>query len=114
MDLFASLNVGTLTLELATPRAGSLDALRKIRDDQRICVGVLNQKQQALEPTEDVVARIAAAVDAFGKDRVLLSTDCGFATFADNPIVAEALAQQQLAQIVDARDTYLRQAEDAQ
>lgn len=114
VDLFAALNVGTLTLELATPRAGSLDALRGIREDQRVCVGVLNQKQQSLEPTEDVVARIAAAVEAFGKDRVLLSTDCGFATFADNPIVADTLAQQQLAQIVAARDAYLQQAGDTQ
>lgn len=114
VDLFAALNVGTLSLELATPRAGSLDALSGIREDQRVCVGVLNQKQQALEPTEDVVARIAAAVEAFGTDRVLLSTDCGFATFADNPIVADRLAQQQLAQIVQARDTYLQQVGDTQ
>lgn len=109
VDLFASVNVGILSLELATPRAGSLDALRGIREDQRVSVGVLNQKQQALEPIEAVVARIAAAVDTFGTERVLLSTDCGFATFADNPIVADALARDQLALIVQARDAYLKQ-----
>ncbi|MEP7162118.1 MAG: cobalamin-independent methionine synthase II family protein, partial [Dermatophilaceae bacterium] len=43
--LLASLNVHTLMLELCTPRAGELDALAGLREDQRIGVGVFNQKK---------------------------------------------------------------------
>lgn len=106
VDLFRAVNVGNLVLELATPRAGEMDVLRGIREDQRVCVGVLNQKKQELEPVEVVEQRIAEAVELFGRDRVFFSTDCGFATFADNPIVAQRLAQQQLELIVQARDKF--------
>ncbi len=41
----------------------------------------------------------------FGRHRVLLNTDCGFATFADSPIVSSALAEAQLGVLVRARDT---------
>ena len=37
------------------------------------------------------------AVDLFGRDRVLVTTDCGFATFSDNPVCTAPLAEQKLA-----------------
>jgi 5-methyltetrahydropteroyltriglutamate--homocysteine methyltransferase len=55
-----------------------------------------------IEPVEALVARAEAAVDLFGAERVLLNPDCGFATFADNPISSARLAEQQLAAIVQA------------
>jgi 5-methyltetrahydropteroyltriglutamate--homocysteine methyltransferase len=35
-------------------------------------------------------------VQLFGVDRVLLNPDCGFATFADNPIAPAAVAEEKL------------------
>jgi 5-methyltetrahydropteroyltriglutamate--homocysteine methyltransferase len=35
-------------------------------------------------------------VQLFGAARVLLNPDCGFATFADNPLASAAVAQQKL------------------
>jgi 5-methyltetrahydropteroyltriglutamate--homocysteine methyltransferase len=32
----------------------------------------------------------------FGKERVLFTPDCGFATFADNPLASEQIAEQKL------------------
>lgn len=104
VPLFQAVNVGTLVLELATPRAGELEALADVRPDQRIGVGVVNQKQTELESRETVAARGQRAIDLFGIERVLLNTDCGFATFADNPIVSATLAEQQLQLIANARD----------
>jgi len=43
-----------------------------------------------------VQARAERAVQLFGPRRVLLNTDCGFATFADNPIASATLAQGML------------------
>lgn len=32
-------------------------------------------------------------INLFGAERVLLTPDCGFATFADNPVSSDAIAQ---------------------
>lgn len=104
VPLFRSLNVGTLVLELCTPRAGELAALAGIRDDQRVGVGVLNQKDPADDTVEDVIGRAQRAIDLFGYDRVLLNTDCGFATFADNPIQSARAAERDLGLLAQARD----------
>ena len=100
-------NVGTLFLELCTERAGEAEILSEIPDDKRIGVGVVNQKLDAVEPVEDIRRRVARAVDLFGEDRVLLTPDCGFATFADNPVASAAVAESKLRAMVQARDSYL-------
>ena len=40
--------------------------------------------------------RAEKAIQSFGADRVLLNPDCGFATFADNPITAATIAEKKL------------------
>ena len=98
----ASMKVGAYLLEACTPRAGDMALLQKLPADARIGVGVVNQKQRAIEPVEEIVARIARAADLFGADRLLLHPDCGFATFADNPICSMQIAEGKLAAIVQA------------
>ena len=46
------------------------------------------------------------AVDLFGAERVLLTPDCGFATFADNPVASARVAEAKLKSIVEARDKF--------
>ena len=104
VPLLGSLNVQTLLLELCTPRAGDLDALAGLRDDQRVAVGVVNQKRQDPEPADEPLARAERAIRYFGRERVLLTTDCGFATFADNPIVTADLAERKLRLLAEVRD----------
>jgi 5-methyltetrahydropteroyltriglutamate--homocysteine methyltransferase len=96
LPLLSSLSVGTLFLELSTPRAGDLDVLRDLPTDYRIGVGVVNQKHDAVEPAEQILARARRAVDLFGAERVLLTPDCGFATFADSPVASARIAEDQL------------------
>ena len=104
MGLLESVPVGTLTLELCTPRAGELDVLAAIPGDRRMGVGVLNQKEQRLETVEEVIERAERAIKLFGPERVLLNPDCGFATFADNPIVGPELAEAKLGVLAEARN----------
>lgn len=110
VPLFRELPVGTLFLELCTPRAGELEVLADLPNDLRIGVGVVNQKLDAVEPPEAVLARAERAVQLFGVNRVLLTPDCGFATFADNPIASAAVAEAKLRVIADTaarlRDRY--------
>lgn len=102
VPLLASLPVGTLFLELATPRAGELAPLADLPPTTRIGVGVVNQKLDQVEPVEEIVAKAEAAVRLFGPDRVLLNPDCGFATFADNPVSSAAVAEAKLGAIAHA------------
>lgn len=96
--------VGTLFLELSTPRAGEMAVLRDLPEDKRIAVGVVNPKLNAVEPPDEICGRIRRAIDLFGGERVLLTPDCGFATFADNPVASAASAGAKLGAIVEARN----------
>lgn len=102
LPLLSGLPVGTLFLELCTPRAGELEVLAALPERMRIGVGVCNQKSGATDEVDAVVARIERAVSLFGAQRVLLNPDCGFATFADNPIVTSEVAEARLRGIADA------------
>jgi 5-methyltetrahydropteroyltriglutamate--homocysteine methyltransferase len=102
LGLLSRAPVGTLFLELATPRAGELEVLAELPADKRIGVGVVNQKSPRVETADEVFARAERAVKLFGKERVLLNPDCGFATFADNPIASAEVATGKLKAIAEA------------
>lgn len=110
VPLFRTLPVGTFFLELATPRAGDLEPLADLPADCRVGVGVVNQKLDRVESVEEIVTKAEAAVRRLGPDRVLLNPDCGFATFADNPLASSGVAEAKLAAIAEAarrlRDKY--------
>jgi 5-methyltetrahydropteroyltriglutamate--homocysteine methyltransferase len=102
VPLLSSLHVGTYVLEMATPRAGDVEVLRGLPDDRRVAVGVVNPKHARVETPEEIVARARRAIDVLGRDRVLLVPDCGFATFADNPVATAAAAEAKLAAMAEA------------
>lgn len=102
LPLLAEVQVGTLFLELATPRAGEIDVLRDLPRHVRIGVGVVNQKNERVEGIDEVLSRVRRATAALGPERVLLTPDCGFATFADNPVASARTAEAKLRVIADA------------
>ncbi len=77
VPLLSAVDVGTLTLELCT---------------------------HPVDDVADVVERAEKAIGLFGAERVLLNPDCGFATFADNPIVSADVAEAKLAVLAQVRD----------
>lgn len=101
-DTLSQMKVGAYLLEMCTPRAGEMEILRKLPEDARIGVGVVNQKTQHAEALEEVSAKIRQAIDLFGRERVWLHPDCGFATFADNPICSNHVSEAKLAVIAEA------------
>jgi 5-methyltetrahydropteroyltriglutamate--homocysteine methyltransferase len=98
----AQMRVGTYLLELCTPRAGEMALLRGVPADRRIGVGVVNQKHARVETVEEITAHAGRAIDLFGAERVLLHPDCGFATFADNPVTSARVAEAKLTAIAQA------------
>jgi len=108
VSLLASLDVGTLFLELCTPRAGELDVLADLPPHVRVGVGVVNQKHERVEPVAEIAERARRAVKVFGPDRVLLTPDCGFATFADNPVASARVAEAKLRAIAETAELVRR------
>lgn len=83
-------------LEFCTPRAGDLDVIRELPAHVRIGVGVVNPKNPRCETLEEVITKAEAAIGLVGFERVLLVSDCGFATFADNPVCSGTTAEAKL------------------
>ena len=104
LDLLNRVQVGTLFLELSTPRAGDAGILRSLPDNKRIAIGIVNQKLDAVESPEDIRRSINLGLNLFGRERLLLTPDCGFATFADNPVASANTAEAKLRAIAQARD----------
>jgi 5-methyltetrahydropteroyltriglutamate--homocysteine methyltransferase len=108
VPVLSSLDVGTLFLELCTPRAGELDVLADLPRDVRIGLGVVNQKHERVKTIEAIATRARRAVKLFGPERVLLTPACGFATFADNPVASTSLAEAKLRAIAEAAELVRR------
>ncbi|TPE47332.1 5-methyltetrahydropteroyltriglutamate--homocysteine methyltransferase [Amaricoccus solimangrovi] len=106
VETLAAVRTGAYLLEMCTPRAGEMEVLAALPEEARIGVGVVNQKIQTAEAVEAVAARISRAIDLFGRERVLLHPDCGFATFADNPICGGGLAEEKLTVIARAVERF--------
>ncbi|MFM7150616.1 MAG: 5-methyltetrahydropteroyltriglutamate--homocysteine methyltransferase [Gemmataceae bacterium] len=101
MPLLRNIPVGTLFLEMCTPRAGEWNKLRELPEHCRVGVGVVNQKHDRIETVAEIMAKAEEAIQLFGPRRVLLNPDCGFATFADNPVASAQIAEQKLAAIAE-------------
>ena len=54
---------------------------------------------------DEILARADRAIKVFGAERVLLTPDCGFATFADNPVASARVAEAKLRAIAAAAAT---------
>jgi 5-methyltetrahydropteroyltriglutamate--homocysteine methyltransferase len=102
LPLLREVAVGTLMLELCTPRAGELEVLADLPERLRIGVGVVNPKSAVVESVEAIEVKAERAIQLFGSDRVLLNPDCGFATFSDNAVNTAEIAELKLAAIVRA------------
>jgi 5-methyltetrahydropteroyltriglutamate--homocysteine methyltransferase len=108
LPLLKEIQIGTLFLELCTPRAGEMAVLKDLPRAFRIGVGVVNQKNPTVESVEEIVARGREAIRIFGADRVLLTPDCGFATFADTPVSSATIAERKLQSIAEASEILRR------
>ncbi|HYC77189.1 MAG TPA: 5-methyltetrahydropteroyltriglutamate--homocysteine methyltransferase [Planctomycetota bacterium] len=107
IDLLGALEVGALLLEMCTPRAGEAEILRELPRRLRLGLGMVDQKSERIESADDVARRLEASARLFGADRLLLVPDCGFATFADNPVASAAVAERKLAAMVAGRARFL-------
>lgn len=106
LQFLADVPVGNYFLEACTARAGEWQMLASLPTDRRLGLGMVNQKHTRIETDDEIRARLSAALRVFGS-RLFLTPDCGFATFADNPISSTAIATAKLAAMVRVRNEVL-------
>ena len=86
---------------------GEIEVLAALPSTTRVGVGVVNQKHERVESVDEIVAQGRRAI-ALGAGRVLLTPDCGFATFADNPVASAQVAEGKLLAISRAAEILRR------
>jgi 5-methyltetrahydropteroyltriglutamate--homocysteine methyltransferase len=67
-------------LEYDDERSGSFDPLRLVPDDRVVVLGLVSSKKGTLESKTELKRRIDAAAQHLAKERLALSTQCGFAS----------------------------------
>ncbi len=99
---FARMKVKQFVLEYATPRAGSVQALRGLPDGTLIGFGAVNPRTEEVEHPAGIAGHVEELVGVVDPDRLHLNPDCGFGTFADRPVATTATAFQKLCSLSQA------------
>jgi methionine synthase II (cobalamin-independent) len=73
-------NIDVFLLEYDDERSGSFEPLAKMPDDKVVVLGLVSSKRDELEPAADLGARVEEAARFVGRERLGLSTQCGFAS----------------------------------
>lgn len=106
LAVLGSLAVGTLFLELCTPRAGEIEVLAGLPTTMRVGAGMVNPKNPEIETVDEIKRRIDKAASVLGAERLLLTPDCGFATFCDSPVCTREKAMAKLASLKEAASRF--------
>lgn len=96
------MRVDQYVLEYATPRAGSIEALRALPETALIGFGAVNPRTSEVEAPEAIARRVRELARHVAPERMHLNPDCGFGTFADRPVATAELACKKLRALADA------------
>jgi len=73
-------NIDVFLLEYDDERSGSFEPLAKMPDDKLVVLGLVSSKRDELEPAKEITARVNEAARYVDRERLALSTQCGFAS----------------------------------
>jgi 5-methyltetrahydropteroyltriglutamate--homocysteine methyltransferase len=96
------MHIQQYVLEYATPRAGSLEALKGLPDRAQLGFGAVNPRTVNIESPDDIVTQVTRVGEIIDPQRIFLNPDCGFGTFADRPVGTADVAFQKLSTLVHA------------
>ncbi len=80
--VFKNARVDRLLLEYDSDRAGDFSPLRHVPKDKVVVLGLITTKSPILENPKEVIKRIEEAAKFVPKERLAISTQCGFASVA--------------------------------
>lgn len=73
-------NFDIYLLEYEDERSGSFEPLSKLPDDKGVVLGLVSSKTTSVETRQELTARVNEAARYVGKERLGLSTQCGFSS----------------------------------
>jgi 5-methyltetrahydropteroyltriglutamate--homocysteine methyltransferase len=104
IDVLLKVNAGGFTFEAANPRHEHEweDWKRvKLPDDKVLLPGVITQSTVLVEHPELVAQRLVRFADVVGRERVIASADCGFASFAGSNEVHPSIVWAKFKSLVE-------------
>ena len=78
ISAFKKLKINEIHLEHCGLHYNMLDVFNEWSFDGKISLGVIDQRIDNTESTEDIIKAIKPALKYFTKDRILLTSECGF------------------------------------
>ncbi|MGD9766135.1 MAG: epoxyalkane--coenzyme M transferase [Pseudolabrys sp.] len=103
-DLLLKIRAGVYSFEASNPRhehEWRVWKELKIPDDKVLMPGVVTQSSVLVEHPELVADRIQRFAEIVGRERVIASTDCGFASFATSNEIHESIVWEKLRALVE-------------
>jgi methionine synthase II (cobalamin-independent) len=94
-------NYSLLLLEYDDWRSGSFEPLQSIPLDKHVVLGLISTKRAELEPAAEIVKKIDEASRYFPRERLALSTQCGFGTVWEGNPIPESAQTAKLKLVVD-------------
>jgi 5-methyltetrahydropteroyltriglutamate--homocysteine methyltransferase len=116
LDILGRLNAGAFSFEAANPRhehEWTVWRDAKLPDDVLMIPGMITQSNVMVEHPELIAQRLGRWIDAFGRERVIAGTDCGFASFAGNDEIHESIVWAKFEALVEGARIASRQAKAA-
>jgi 5-methyltetrahydropteroyltriglutamate--homocysteine methyltransferase len=104
LDLVLEASPAGLLVEAANPRhqhEWRVFADVKLPEGKVLIPGVIDTLTSYIEHPEVVAGRIVQYANVVGRENVIAATDCGFATFANNPPIDPAIAWAKLGALVE-------------
>ncbi len=90
-------NFDVFLLEYDDERSGSFEPLAKMPDDKVVVLGLVSSKVPEIEPVDEIIARIDEAARYAGRERLALSTQCGFSPVSiGGNLISEDTQQRKL------------------
>ena len=84
-------------LEYDDERSGSFEPLANVPDDKVVVLGLVSSKIPEIEPVDGLIARIDDAARYVGRERLALSTQCGFSPVSiGGNLISEETQQRKL------------------
>jgi 5-methyltetrahydropteroyltriglutamate--homocysteine methyltransferase len=104
VDIILKVNAAAYTFEAANPRhehEWEEWKRAKIPDDKVLLPGVITQSTVLVEHPELVAQRLCRFADVVGRERVIASADCGFASFAGSNEVHPSIVWAKFKSLLD-------------
>lgn len=94
-------NYGLFLLEYDDWRSGGFEALTDLPPDKGVVLGLISTKHEQMEAADEIIRRIDEAARHFPRERLALSTQCGFGTVWEGNPISEETQSAKLGLVVD-------------